>query len=90
MPRKEPPAPPRRLQPSLLPQDIYGPLLPGEFRASHPTPAASDPSFWAGVSEGDLLRALVLYHQWTRLDAHTLRRYRRHGAQLAVIDGGAA
>jgi len=70
------------------PTDTYGPLLPGEYRSICPTPAASAPSFWAQVPEADLLRALVIYHGWVRLDAATLRRYRRHGSQLAVIDGG--
>ena len=88
MPRNTPPAPVRRIQRPLAPVDTFGPLLPGEYRPLAPVPAASDPSFWASVTEAELLKALVTYHQWTRLDPNTLRRYRRHGAQLAVIDGG--
>lgn len=65
-----------------------GPLLPGEYRPLAPVPAASVREGLRGATEGDLLRALVTYHQWVRLDPVTLRRYSRHGgaAALAVTE----
>jgi hypothetical protein len=78
------PAPVRKKMPI-----VPGPLLPGEFRPIAPTPAASEPSGLAAYSEGELLKALVTYHQWFRLDPVTIRRYSRHNGAAALAVGAA-
>lgn len=65
-----------------------GPLLPGEFRPIAPVPASSDPGNPPPFSEQEAIRVLILHYGWCPIGGNELRRYRRHGSKLEVLEGG--
>ena len=67
-----------------------GPILPGEFRPLAPVPAASDSGSGPTMTEGELIKQLVLHYRWVVMGAGHLQRYNPHRRELVVIDGGQA
>lgn len=67
-----------------------GPVLPGEFRPLAPTPAASERGNGPTLSEGELIKQLVLHYRWVVYGPGHLQRYNPHRRQMMVIEGGKA
>lgn len=65
-----------------------GPILPGEFRPLAPTPASSESGGGPTLTEGELIKQLVLHYRWFVMGPGQLQRYNPHGRELVVIDGG--
>lgn len=66
------------------------PVLHNEFLPLAPVPASSEPSIPPPFSEKEAIRVLVLHYGWCPIGGNELRRYRRHGSKLEVLQGGRA